>query len=224
LQGGTHVSTSPCYHFLDTTWRNYLARIGLHLCMRMRRPGFYPGGGGCVEASIPPQPRLVGFRPGDRGPVRRATGFSAVAGLDASIARRQARRARERLTAAGLTVDLREESWEGGPGTVLAIVLDNGGVPLLFFGVGARGKSAESVADEAVDQALAYLERGPAVVDEHSADQIVLPLALAEGPSDFGVTRVSSHLRTNADVIRRFVDREIILEGAEGEPGRVRIA
>src|SRR6516162_2236934 len=24
LEGGTHVSTSPCFHFLDTTWRGYL--------------------------------------------------------------------------------------------------------------------------------------------------------------------------------------------------------
>src|SRR5439155_4429833 len=24
LTGGTHVSTSPCYHFLDSTWRAYL--------------------------------------------------------------------------------------------------------------------------------------------------------------------------------------------------------
>jgi RNA 3'-terminal phosphate cyclase (ATP) len=223
FQGGTHVSSSPCYHFLETTWRHYMASIGLNITMRMRRPGFYPKGGGQVEATIQAGARLVGFQPGDREPVRRVTGFSAAAGLDMSIARRQARRAHQRFSAAGLAVDLREESWEGGPGTVLAVVLETGGVPVLFFGVGARGKPAESVADEAVDQALAYLERGPAVVDEHSADQILLPLALADGPSDFGVTHVSSHLRTNVDVIRRFVDREIVLDGADGEPGRVHI-
>src|SRR5262249_3705790 len=26
LQGGTHVNTSPCFHFLDATWRAYLER------------------------------------------------------------------------------------------------------------------------------------------------------------------------------------------------------
>jgi RNA 3'-terminal phosphate cyclase (ATP) len=94
----------------------------------------------------------------------------------------------------------------------------------MFFGLGARGKRAERVADEAVDQVSDYLAASPAAVDSHSADQIVLPLALAEGLSAFTVTSVTSHLLTNIAVIRRFVDREISCEGEEGEPGLVRIA
>src|SRR5690242_12441798 len=42
VQGGTHVSTSPVFHFLDTTWRPHLERIGLRIKLRMVRPGFYP--------------------------------------------------------------------------------------------------------------------------------------------------------------------------------------
>jgi RNA 3'-terminal phosphate cyclase (ATP) len=155
--------------------------------------------------------------------VEAARGFSAVAGLPEDIARRQARRAAHRLKQAGLKVDLREETWPGGPGTVLAVVLDTTPVPTLFFGLGARGKPAERVADEAVDQALAYLNASGAAVDAHSADQIVLPLALAEGPSTFSVAEVTSHLLTNVAVIRRFVDRDIVCEGEEGGPGLVRI-
>jgi RNA 3'-terminal phosphate cyclase (ATP) len=96
--------------------------------------------------------------------------------------------------------------------------------PALFFGLGARGKPAERVADEAVDQVIAYLDADEALVDLHSADQIVLPLALAEGPSDYRVAEVTPHLNTNIAVIRRFVDRDIVCEGEEGGPGRVRIA
>src|ERR1700689_1978407 len=54
LIGGTHVSTSPCFHFLDTTWRRYLAACGLHVTLKMQRSGFYPRGGGVVEAFIQP--------------------------------------------------------------------------------------------------------------------------------------------------------------------------
>jgi RNA 3'-terminal phosphate cyclase (ATP) len=106
----------------------------------------------------------------------------------------------------------------------VAVVLDTTPVPALFFGLGARGKPAERVADEAVDQALAYLDSGTAAVDPHSADQLVLPLALAEGPSEFDVSEVSLHLTTNVAVIRRFLDREVFCEGEVGGPGRVRIA
>jgi RNA 3'-terminal phosphate cyclase (ATP) len=89
--------------------------------------------------------------------------------------------------------------------------------------LGARGKPAERVADEAVDQAIAYLDTGDALVDAHSADQIVLPLALAEGASEYRVAEVTLHLTTNISVIRRFIERDIVCEGAEGGPGLVRI-
>lgn len=223
LIGGTHVSTSPCFHFLDTTWRRYLELCGLRVSLRMNRPGFYPRGGGVVEAFIQPCAGLHGIRLGARGSVK-ASGFSAVAGLDAAIARRQTRRATFRLQQHGLKAQLREETWEGGPGSVLAVELDTAPVPTLFFGLGARGKPAERVADEAVDRVLAYLDSGDALVDAHSADQLVLPLALAEGASEYRVAEVTRHLTTNISVIRRFLERDIVCEGEEGGTGVVRIA
>ena len=74
-----------------------------------------------------------------------AGGFSAVASLPESIARRQARRARFRMEQAGMDADIREEIWDGGPGTVLAVELDTSPVPTLFFALGARGKPAEDI-------------------------------------------------------------------------------
>lgn len=222
LIGGTHVSTSPCYHFLETTWRRYLELLGLRVSLRMVRPGFYPRGGGQVEAHIQPAARLTGLRLRERGPIR-LTGFSAVAGLPEDIARRQARRTRFRLEQHGLKADIRAETWDGGPGTVLAVIVHTTPVPILFVGLGARGKPAERVADEAVDQVLAYVQAAPAAVDFHSADQLVLPLALADGPSEYTVAEVTRHLTTNIDIIRRFIERAIDCEGEEGQPGVVRI-
>jgi RNA 3'-phosphate cyclase len=222
LVGGTHVRASPCYHFLDSTWRRYLAACGLHITLKMLRPGFYPRGGGVVEAFIQPCAQLHGVTFKERGPVK-ASGFSAVAGLDAGIARRQARRAKFRLEQYGLNAALREETWDGGPGTVVAVELDTTPAPALFFALGERGKPAERVADEACDAVIAYLDAGPALVDAHSADQLVLPLALAKGPSEYRVVVVTRHLTTNLDVIRRFLDRSVTVEGEEGLPGVVRI-
>lgn len=224
LVGGSHVNASPCFHFLQTTWRAYMGLLGLRVDLHLRRPGFYPRGGGVVEARLESCSQVHGLGLMERGPVKRTRIVSAVASLPESIADRQARQAVARLEPAGLDTESRQESWPGGPGTMLAIILDTKPVPTLFFGLGARGKLAERVADEAADQAIAYLEAGSAPVDSHSADQIVLPLALAREPSSFRVATVTSHLLTNIDVIRRFVDREIRCEGNEGEPGVVQIA
>src|SRR5205807_10191445 len=128
--GGTHVTTSPCFHFLDTTWRAYLSLLGLRISLHMVRPGFYPRGGGIVEAEIPSCPRLASLNALERGPIK-VTGFSAVAGLPEEIAHRQARQARRRLEAQGITADLREETWPGGPGTVLALTAETTPVPAL---------------------------------------------------------------------------------------------
>ena len=88
--------------------------------------------------------------------------------------------------------------------------------------MGERGKPAEKVADEAADQASAFLA-AKRPVDAHSADQLVLPLALADGPSTLAVSEVSSHLLTNIAVIKQFLDRDIVCEGQEGQPGIVHI-
>src|SRR5262249_49174570 len=102
LTGGTHVQTSPVYHFLDLTWRPDLELIGLRDGLKLRHPGFYPRGGGFVEAHVQPCPRIRGLRLGERQPVTHVSGVSAVAGLPEDIARRQARRATKRLRDRGL--------------------------------------------------------------------------------------------------------------------------
>ena len=48
-----------------------------------------------------------------------------------------------------------------------------------------------------------------APVDEHSADQLILPLAFAEGASEYRVSRVTKHLLTNVEVVRKFILRRI---------------
>jgi RNA 3'-terminal phosphate cyclase (ATP) len=221
ISGGTHVKTSPCYHFLESTWLAYLRHCGLEVELQMVRPGFYPRGGGVLNARVRPCAGLRGFVLEDVGRPTRITGLSAVAGLRRDIAERQARHARHSLRRCGLEVTIEEEEWPGGPGSMLALALDTAPAPTLVFSLGERGKPAERVADQAVHQLLDYLTVKPARVDAHSADQIVLPLALADGPSRYSVAEVTQHLVTNVAVIRQFLDRTIEVEGALGRPGAV---
>lgn len=223
LIGGTHVNASPCFHFLDTTWRPLMDMMGLHVHLTMRRPGFYPRGGGQVEAIIQPCPAIKPLEAVERGPLA-ISGFSAVAGLPEEIAERQARRALQRLKQARLKAEIAVESWPGGPGTVIGLIAAANPVPVLFFGLGARGKRAERVADEAVEQLLTYVQAGPAALDPHSADQVVLPLSLAAGSSRFTVSEITEHLLTNIAVIRRFVERDVVCEGERGSSGTVTIS
>ena len=73
--------------------------------------------------------------------------------------------------------------------------------------------------------ALLAHEGSPGVIDLHSADQILLPVAFAEGRSEYTVAEVTEHLRTNVRTLRAFLDRDIRVIEADGEaPGRVIVA
>ncbi|MBI1830543.1 MAG: RNA 3'-phosphate cyclase [Planctomycetes bacterium] len=228
IEGGTHVKASPCFDFLARTWSKYLALLGIAIDLRMERAGFYPRGGGAIQAAISSIPTrgTNGIRP-FQGLVaqvpRRGVIVCGTAGLPTHVADRMTKTAAERLASLGLDIDTVHETWIGGPGCMLGIELATSPVPTFLFSLGEKGKPAEAVAHDAVDLVETFLAADPIGVDEHSADQLLLPLAFANGPSQFRVSAIPSHLLTNAAVIARFLDRPIHCEGTEGAPGDVRI-
>jgi len=223
VTGGTHVPFAPCFHYLDQQWRGYLERIGLHVRLELGGAGYYPKGGGRVTATFQPTGRPLGLQVQDRGRLLRIAGISSVSNLPMSIAERQKQRALRRLSTRGCQVDIELAELPGiGKGTMLLLVVQFERSQACYCGLGARGKPAEAVADEAVDRVLRLLD-GAGQVDEHLADQIVLPLAVADGPSSFVTPEITAHLLTNIDVIRAFLPAEITVHGDLGCEGRVTV-
>jgi RNA 3'-terminal phosphate cyclase (ATP) len=224
LVGGTFNPKAPAYTFLEATWRGYLWAFGMPVALAMPAAGFYPKGGGRLEAWVEPASPRPWVQLG-RGPLQRVRGIAGVANLRDDIAQRMRDRAARRLEEAGLSAEIELVRWPSpGQGAALSLIAEHEGtIPATFVGLGERGKPSEAVADEAVDQLLAFEAVTDAAVDPHSADQILLPLAFAPGRSAFTVSEVTEHLRTNVDTIRAFLDRSISVEEpeAEGQPGRV---
>lgn len=223
LTGGTFNTKAPSWPFLATTWQAHLAALGAPVALSMPRAGFYPRGGGRLEAEIGP----TALRPltlDARGPLSRIVGAAGVARLAPGIAGRMRDRALERLAETGVEAALDLIEWDApSPGAAMYLTAEHAGAPpATFVGLGERGKPAERVADEAVDELLAHEAANQGAVDPHSADQLLIPLALAPGRSEYTVSAVTEHLRTNARTIRAFLDRAITIdEPADGRPGRV---
>jgi RNA 3'-phosphate cyclase len=224
IEGGTHVKASPCFHFLAHSWRTYMQGLGIQIELTLDRVGFYPRGGGLIRAQIEACAGIQPFCGLATPSIASAIIHVGSAGIPDHVADRLTQTAVAGLASLGLQASTMREVWSGGPGCMLGIELPTAPAPTFFFGLGEKGKSAEAVAADAVDQVAAYLTALPLGVDEHSADQLLLPLALAAGRSEFPVSAISSHLRTNADIIRKFVDRGISCLGEDGEPGRVVIS
>jgi RNA 3'-terminal phosphate cyclase (ATP) len=224
LSGGTFNPKAPAFSFLNSTWRAHLASIGMPVALAMPAAGFYPRGGGRLEAWIEPAiPHLLAVT--ERGPLRRVLGIAGVANLNDDIARRMRDRATKRLSGSGILAEIELVRWPSpGQGAAISLTAEYEGItPATFVGLGERGKPAETVADEAADELLAFESVADAALDPHSADQLLLPLALAEGKSEFTVSEITDHLRTNAVTIGAFLEREITIEepAGAGQPGRV---
>ena len=87
-----------------------------------------------------------------------------------------------------------------------------------------RGKPSERVGEEAAASLRGEIE-SRATLDIHAADQLLIYLARANGPSEFRVRAVSGHLETMMWLIPQFVPcRFAVTREADGwrvsvEPG-----
>lgn len=222
--GGTHVPWSPPFHYLREVFLPLLARTGVTADLAIERWGWYPAGNGKVAAKIIPKKELLPIELVVRGKLVRITGISAVSNLPEDIAGRQRDRALRRLAERGIDAGVETVSAPSpGKGTFLFLRAEFEHAAAGFGGLGAIGKRAEEVADEACQDLCDHLDSSGAL-DPHLADQIVPYLALARGPSRFTTSRVSNHLLTNVWAVRQFLEREITVEGSEGGPGMVVVA
>ena len=210
LAGGTHNPMAPPFHFLERAYAPLVQRMGARLQLTLRRCGFYPAGGGEVEAVISPADgALQPFALLVRGAAQSAFAECLAPGLARSIARRELETLGQAMGWSG-EQQLRsgEQRQNEGPGNALLATLVYAEVTEVFCALGERGVSAEEVARRLVKEVRAY-QASDAAVGPHLADQLALLLALAawqsRQPASFSCSEMTEHTRTNCAVIERFL-------------------
>ncbi len=205
ITGGTHVSHAPTADYLERVYLPTLERHGLTASSLSPRAGFFPKGGGVVQAEIAGGAAPLPITLTERGELRALTALVLTAGLPATVAERGIIAVRQELgrLPVELTVETREAA-SVGPGAAVMLVADCQGGPAGFSAIGERGKRMETVAEEACRAFRAWWETG-AACEEHLADQLALPMALTAGESRWTTSRVTEHLRTVLWVIPQFL-------------------
>jgi len=223
LKGGTHALWAPPIDYLSEVFLPTVRRMGFEARITTERWGWYPQGGGIVHAEVVPTTSLESIALEDRGALRAITGLSVVSNLPRSIAERQRNQALKRLRGKGFEAEIALlEAPSTGTGTFFFLLADFEHIVAGFSALGARGKRAERVADEAINELFAYLQTGDAV-DPYLADQLILYMALARGRSSFATSQISRHLLTNVWVVEQFLPVKFQVEGRMGESGSVRV-
>lgn len=215
IRGGTHVAWSPPVHYFMDVFLPALRELGATVTMSLKRWGWYPRGGGEVRLTVTPTPELSGqewLAPPAPGSFQ---ALSAGSRVPPHVVQRQSKRLKKRLGDDFPVAEVEAQSPD--PGSFVFLWGPRAG----FHALGARGKPAEIVADEAVEEFLRFQKQG-AALDRHLADQVLLYLARAKGPSVFTTEEVTLHLHTNLWVIEQFLGPTFQIRGNLGEPGKIR--
>ncbi len=213
ITGGTHNPMAPPVQFLQRAYCRVLRAMGAKIDIEMLRAGFYPAGGGAVRASVEPCSALRRVDLLSRGKLISGYAESIVAGVPASVARRELECIGAGMGWADAQLIEGVLPAEQGPGNALLITLEHENVTEVFTAFGAKKMRAEAVGATALNEARRY-GASNAAVGEHLADQVMLPMALAGG-GRYSLERVSQHARTNADIIARFLPVLITFESGD---------
>ncbi|HYE62929.1 MAG TPA: RNA 3'-terminal phosphate cyclase [Phycisphaerales bacterium] len=202
VEGGTYNKAAPPFDFFARVLVPLLNQLGPTITAHLERPGFFPAGGGRLVVEVQPTatPRPLALL--ERGRATTHAARAIISKLPASIGDRELTVVGERLGLPEDQLRIHEVRDALCPGNALCIELGYEHVTELFSSVGELGRSAESVAREAADQAREYIA-SKAPVGPHLADQLMVPLALLAG-GEYMTGRLTEHSTTNIRTIAAF--------------------
>jgi RNA 3'-terminal phosphate cyclase (ATP) len=221
IEGGTHNPMAPPFDFVERAFLPILQRMGARVTSRLVSHGFYPAGGGRVEVALEGGARLGRLTLLSRGALVARRMRAIVSRLSGAIAARE------------VEAFLAEVPWDEadaqpevindspGPGNAIVAEVAYEHVTEVFTAIGERGVRAEAVAARVASEVNRYLASS-APVGEHLADQLLLPMALGQG-GEFRALTPSEHTRTQAEVIRFFLDVDVRIEDVAEDDCRIEV-
>ncbi|MBK5072766.1 RNA 3'-terminal phosphate cyclase [Budviciaceae bacterium CWB-B4] len=213
LSGGTHNPMAPSTSFLQQVWLPLMDRMGAKSTLLVHRCGFYPAGGGEVEITVYPVKQWQTLHLLQRGKLIEIGAQSLIADVPDSVARRELNIVKQQLKVEESKLSSVDVSSARCAGNALLVKLQFEHLTELFCTIGTKGKAAAKVAQEACDEAQAYLT-STAAVGEYLADQLLLPMAIA-GEGSFTTSEITDHLSTNALVICQFLNCRIDIQSVD---------
>lgn len=202
FEGGTHNPLSPTFHYISEVFLPMIRRFGGDCKVDLISWGFFPAGGGKVELNVSPMRNSTQLHITRIGSLHSASVLTAVSKIPWEIADDESK-AMVKAARFAVTEKKAIEVESPGPGNVAMIRLDFDHGSAMFTGFGELGVSRRKVASLAYTAAN-HFYASEAAVDEHLADQILIPMALA-GSGSFTTTEPSLHTTTNLQVIDKFL-------------------
>ncbi|MFV3330760.1 RNA 3'-terminal phosphate cyclase [Pseudomonas sp. NY15437] len=220
ITGGTHNPLAPPADFIERSWLPLLRRMGATVDFALLRHGFMPAGGGELRVRVAPG-ELRPLHLPEAGTVLSRSARALLAAIPGHVGDRELEKVKRHQDWRAASVQVVRLPEDQGPGNALLLEIACEQLTLAFCAFGQPGVSAERVASQALRQADDWRRSGTSV-EEHLADQLLLPLALAGGGS-FTTPVASDHLLSNRTVIEAFLPVRIAFEARHAGGQHIRI-
>jgi RNA 3'-terminal phosphate cyclase (ATP) len=209
FHGGTHNMLAPSYDFVAEAMLAVLKPMGIQVEMKLKRHGFYPQGGGQWSALIHPAKNIKRLKLIDAGDLIKQQAVITSSNLPEHIALREINEIKQ-------CIDWSDKEIQNqlvrsmGSGNIVSLRLYYQNCTEVIECVGKIGVSAERVARSSITDLKRY-RSSKAVIGEHLADQLMLPMAIGKG-GVFRTLKPSQHSWTNREVIHQFIDKRFKFE------------
>ncbi len=216
IHGGTDVRWAPPIDYLRDVIAPTLQHFG-ECRIELKRRGYYPKGGGVIEATLGIHKDVKPLTLIERGNLVGVTCHNNASQqlLDKRVLEDVERGLRLHLADLGAPLTIRNEyanTLDPGWGIVIygTHLL---GEPRALIGADILGEETDGPQDAARRVAEQFKQRLTAdgAVDEHLADHLIPFLALHGG--ELTVTRVSNHIQANIAVAEAFTNARFTIEG-----------
>ena len=205
VRGGTNVMWAPPIDSYPQILFPLMERMGINASLEIIDRGFYPDGGGRVVAELEPIGEITPLVIDDLGELKCIEGVCYIQHPREKIRD-------EMITACVETLDLdrpvnidvqRTVGNSKGAGLSIVAVYENGrlGSNVLTN----KGHPAKQSGEDVAKDLLKEMSSG-STMDVYTADQLLPYMAMANGPSEFRVSRISKHLLSQMDTLETFLD------------------
>lgn len=216
-KGGTDVKWSPTLDYLEQVKLPLLRKFGVKAEIDRVKTGYYPAGGGEVDLNTE-EHSLEKINLTERGELQRFEIYSHSSKEleEQEVAQRQADEVARILKNSHISVPTdKTVSYEetDSPGSSLLVKAVYHNSIAGFDALGEKGKRAEKVAQEAVEEFKSF-NSSEAAVDDYMADQLLVFMAVIGG--EIRIPEVTSHVQTSLEVLEKFGVETSVSEKREG--------
>lgn len=223
VEGGTHVPMAPIAEYIEFVYLSMLRRMGMEVQFSYDKSGFFPKGGGKIQATVGTSGLFEPLQLTERGKLQQITVITITTQLAEHVAERCEQALLKDLKGYGVPLKFEWRDKKGvAPGAAVILIAETENVKVGFSVLGERGKPIERVAQEAYRDFVKWFQ-SRAVVEEHLADQLALPCAFVAAESVWTTPTVTEHLRTVLHIIQQFLPITYSIEETQNGMGEVRL-